>query len=156
MTAVRGDEMTIRQGGRRDALRMYELDQICFAAPFRFSFAVMLRSVAEPGAVLLLAETAGILAGFVVLHMLAETDTAYVVTLDVAPESRRLGIARSLMEGGEAQMRRAGAASVQLHVFAENGAAIALYERLGYQRLERIRDFYGRELDAWVYEKALR
>jgi ribosomal protein S18 acetylase RimI-like enzyme len=79
----------------------------------------------------------------------------YVVTLDVAEGWRRRGLARRLMEEVEARMRAAGARGMELHVSVENAGAIAFYEGMGYGRVGRVKEFYGRGGDAWVYGKKL-
>jgi RimJ/RimL family protein N-acetyltransferase len=54
--------------------------------------------------------------------------------LMVAASHRRRGIGSTLMQGAEHWARRAGIAKLELHVFPHNAAAIALYEKLGYER----------------------
>jgi ribosomal-protein-alanine N-acetyltransferase len=82
----------------------------------------------------------------------------YVVTLDVAEEWRRRGLAGRLMEEVEQRAWAKGAVWMGLHVFVENGGAMAFYERAGYMRGERVVGFYagsqaGERMDAWVYRK---
>jgi len=79
----------------------------------------------------------------------------YVVTLDVAEEFRRRGLARQLMEAMEHQAMDAACAVVGLHVFVGNESAIHFYERAGYERVGDVPDFYGEGLNAWVYRKKL-
>jgi ribosomal-protein-alanine N-acetyltransferase len=80
---------------------------------------------------------------------------AYVVTLDVAPAFRRMGLARVLMGEAEQQSVDAGAERMGLHVYSGNTAAIAFYERLGFERLAVDEGFYGDGLDALIYSKPL-
>jgi ribosomal protein S18 acetylase RimI-like enzyme len=54
--------------------------------------------------------------------------------LYVAPESRRSGAGRRLMEAAHAFARESGAAAVELDTAHTNTAAQTLYESLGYQR----------------------
>ena len=80
------------------------------------------------------------------------------VGLMVARAARRHGIGRALMRAAEAWARDAGVAKIELHVFPYNGAAIALYESLGYAREGFRRRHYrrGREfLDAVLMAKYL-
>jgi ribosomal protein S18 acetylase RimI-like enzyme len=55
------------------------------------------------------------------------------------------------MEEVEARMRAAGARGMELHVSVENAGAIGFYEGMGYARVGRVKRFYGRGGDAWVY-----
>jgi ribosomal-protein-alanine N-acetyltransferase len=130
---------------------MYALDVVCFEAPFRFGQREMRRLAEERGAVVVLAEAEGELAGFSIAHL--EGNWAYLVTLDVAPTWRRRGVAARLMGDVEEQARIAGAAGMALHVFNGNPGAIRFYEGMGYGRIGIAEGFYGRGLDALVYRK---
>jgi ribosomal-protein-alanine N-acetyltransferase len=145
------DALTLREYRTADLDAIYALDVVCFKPPFRFSRRAM-RSFAEAaGAVTVLAEAQGELAGFCIAQL--EKQTAYVVTLDIAPAFRRQGLARRLMAELEAKASAAGATSVALHVFTGNTGAIQFYESIGYNRAGRAEAFYGRGLDAFIYRK---
>jgi ribosomal-protein-alanine N-acetyltransferase len=130
---------------------MYALDVVCFEPPFRFGQREMRRLAEEHGAVTVLAEAEGELAGFCIVHL--EGNWAYVVTLDVAPAWRRCGLAARLIADVEAQARASGAAGMGLHVYNGNAGAIRFYERMDYGRIGIAEGFYGRGLDALVYRK---
>jgi ribosomal-protein-alanine N-acetyltransferase len=132
---------------------MYALDLVCFEPPFRFSRAAMRGFAEAVGALTVLAEAQGELAGFCIAQL--EKQNAYVVTLDVAPTWRRRGLARRLMAELESKARAAGATAMALHVFTGNTGAIQFYESIGYNRAGRAEAFYGRGLDALVYRKRL-
>jgi ribosomal-protein-alanine N-acetyltransferase len=144
----------LRAGGEEDIRAMYMLDLVCFDEPFRFTLAAMRRFVLQRGAIVLVAEADGRLAGFVVVHRLRKAQ-AYVVTLDVATEFRRRGLARALIAAAEWQAVQVGMEAMALHVYTENETAVAFYERLGFPRGELCAAFYGAGLDAWVYSKAI-
>lgn len=61
---------------------------------------------------------------------------AFVLDIEVAEPERRKGYGRELMLAVERLARDQGADSVGLHVFGFNTAAVALYESLGYRRVE--------------------
>jgi len=145
---------TLRVGRAADVPAMYALDLICFEEPFRFDLRSMRRFAMRVGAIVVVAESLGGLAGFVIVHM-ERGRLAYVVTLDVAPEFRRRGLARGLMASAEGEALRAGAEWMGLHVFAGNASAIAFYERLGFERVAVDEGFYGAGLNAWSYRKRL-
>lgn len=54
--------------------------------------------------------------------------------LMVAADARRRGVGRALMEAAVEWARGAGIRKLELHVFPWNAAAIALYERVGFER----------------------
>ena len=132
---------------------MHALDLLCFDERFRFDLPAMEQYALEASAVVLVAERERKLLGFVILTRRGRR--GYVSTLDVDPGLRREGLARRLMMAAEAQLVAAGGVAVDLHVFVENEAAVRFYESAGYRRGRRVRNYYGRGLDAWVYGKVL-
>ena len=67
---------------------------------------------------------------------------AEIFTLCTAPAVRRQGLARALIEHLFTRAQCAGARSVGLEVAADNIAARAVYEQLGFTRAGRRRDYY--------------
>ncbi len=151
----------LRAGLPGDLDALYELDTVCFEAPFRFSRGAMRRLTREPGAFTKVIESGlGALAGFLVCQVneapgASGSREAYVVTLDVAPAFRRQGIAGRLLEAAEREARRAGTDRITLHVWTENAAAIRFYESCGFQRLQLHADFYAPGIDGFGYSKGL-
>ena len=84
---------------------------------------------------------------------------AELLTLAVAPEARRRGLARKLVSRFLYQARLRGAEAAFLEVSAENAAAIALYESAGFSRSGLRRNYYrtaeGQRIDALVMTRAL-
>ncbi len=73
------------------------------------------------------------------------------IGLMVAPEYRRRGIGRALLDAAERWAAERGIRKLELHVFPHNEAAIALYERAGYEREGYRHEHYrrgGRYYDA--------
>jgi shikimate dehydrogenase len=62
---------------------------------------------------------------------------AVVESMVVAEEFRDRGIGTRLLEEAEAWARARGLESVQLNVWADNLAAIRLYQRLGYETISQ-------------------
>lgn len=84
---------------------------------------------------------------------------AEVLTLAVAPEIRREGKARQLLEAFHEAANRQGAVTTLLEVAAENRAAIALYSAAGYAEIGRRKAYYrapdGARSDALVLTRPL-
>ena len=81
--------------------------------------------------------------------------SAYILTLGVVDGYRRRGLARELLRRsiehyeGDARVKL-----VYLHVIPYNTAAIRLYERNGFERLQELSDFYrigDKMYDAYLY-----
>jgi ribosomal-protein-alanine N-acetyltransferase len=152
-------EIILRDYRSSDIEAMFRLDEACFAEEFRFDRESM-REFAEVGSafVRVAEKVCGEIVGFVITHIeeVAAARRAYVVTLDVAEECRRKGLARRLMTEAEERAIAAGVRWIQLHVFTGNAGAIQFYEELGYERIRTRRRFYGAPgLDAFVYGKDL-
>jgi ribosomal-protein-alanine N-acetyltransferase len=153
------EEIFLRDYLVNDFEAMFRLDEDCFSEEFRFDRESMREFAEEQNAIVRVAEKpGGEIAGFVIVHIerVGSEWRAYVVTLDVALEHRRTGLARRLMTKVETCAFAAGARWMQLHVFTGNEGAVRFYERLGYERIRVRRGFYGAVgLDAFVYGKEL-
>lgn len=94
--------------------------------------------LAADDSVLLVAERDGTLVGFTQLYPLFSSvrmRRVWVLNdLFVAPDARRQGVARALMEGARAVAASTGAVALQLATEHDNRSAQALYEALGYER----------------------
>ncbi len=86
--------------------------------------------------------------GFLLGRVIA--DEAELLTLAVAPAARRQGVARDLTADFAATSQRRGAAAAFLEVAADNTAARALYDTLGWQDAGVRRNYYRPGRDAVV------
>jgi [ribosomal protein S18]-alanine N-acetyltransferase len=68
----------------------------------------------------------------------------------VAPTYRRQGLALRMVRAGLLAVRHLGARAVMLEVEWTNDAAIALYQRLGFEQRHVRRDYYGPGRDALI------
>lgn len=66
--------------------------------------------------------------------------TLLLFSMWVAPDARRSGVGRQLIEGLEGWARRWGATETVLWVLRGNEAALGFYERLGFEALSHGRD----------------
>ena len=67
----------------------------------------------------------------------------YVTEVAVFPEARRCGVGRMLLKGVEEVAALRGCESIYLHVDVTNHAAISMYEKTGYQVLDKKRPIYA-------------
>lgn len=147
----------LRAYAHEDLQAIYALDELCFQPPFRFSLSMMRRFAEAQNALTVVAERAGVIAGFCIAHVerAGGERSGYIVTLDVAPEERRRGLAQRMMQRIEEQAVAAKCVAMTLHVSVENEGAIRFYERMGYVRTRPARGFYGFGRDAWLYRKPI-
>jgi ribosomal-protein-alanine N-acetyltransferase len=87
------------------------------------------------------------IAGFVTFH-LERQGYGHVITLDVHPEARRHRLGTLLMNVVFERLRKVGAFMVVLEVAANNHAALAFYEKLGFARVRVLEGYYSRNVDA--------
>ena len=151
--------MRLREYNGSDLRAIFALDVVCFAPPFRFSERAMRQFAEARNALTVIAEDEATkeIAAFTIAHVERARKglVAYIVTLDVAPQYRRQGVARRMMQEIEQQALEADCDAVELHVSVENDGAIAFYEREGYERSHIVKGFYGLGRHAYVYRKRL-
>lgn len=91
----------------------------------------------------------GHVAGFAVASLLraAHTGVCELENMVVAPADRRLGVGRMLVAAVLTWSQQQRAESVHLEVRAANGAAVQLYERLGFVAVGRRPAYYSHPVD---------
>ena len=93
----------------------------------------------------LVARVNGEIAGFLIARIDVEKGRTFghILTLDVTPSHRRMGIARKLLYELETLLRRRVVGECRLEVREGNAVAISLYLKLGYRRMGRLEKYYG-------------
>lgn len=80
--------------------------------------------------------------GFALIRSIAgETE---LLTIAVAPEDRRRGLGRAILNRAMECARARGADRIFLEVAADNGAAVRLYDTAGFVRIGRRPAYYRR------------
>ena len=113
------------------------LEKLCFAVPW--TEAMLAEELYNPAASFIVAEgPAGQVLGYAGLHVVL--DEGYIDNVAVRPECRRQGIGDRLevfCRFGQAHL-----AFLTLEVRPSNAAAVALYEKHGFQEAGRRKDYY--------------
>ena len=123
----------------RDLDRVLEIERASFPSPWqRVHFEHELQR--NPHALNRVLLIAGQLAGYACLWHLADEMT--LNNIAVAPELRREGLGRLLLEWILEEARRRGCARVILDVRPSNRAARCLYDRLGFAEVGRRKNYY--------------
>jgi ribosomal-protein-alanine N-acetyltransferase len=78
-----------------------------------------------------------------------------ILTLDIIPEARRMGLATLLMDECEQRLRGFGCKEIYLETAVNNEPALRLYRKLSYQLLRTLPDYYAASLDAFLMGKPL-
>ncbi len=145
-----------------DLPRVMEIERLAFAHPWSEDLVrrelehdwsiFLLASEAREGAP---AEAPEAAVGFVIAWL--GHDELHVLNVAVAPEERRRGTGRALMEEVQERGRRLGARLATLEVRSSNAGALALYRALGWRQVGIRPGYYADEdEDAVIMELALR
>ena len=127
-----------------------ELERLCFSAPW--SENAVRGELTNPLSLWVVAVDGQKVAGYVGSQsVMGEAD---MMNLAVAPEFRRNGIGRQLVERLITQLRNNGVSSLTLEVRASNDAARNLYENLGFAQVGRRPNYYSNpKEDALILRK---
>lgn len=114
------------------------LERLCFAVPW--TEAMLAEELYNPAASFIVAEgPAGQVLGYAGLHVVL--DEGYIDNVAVRPDCRRQGIGDRLLEVF-CRFGQAHLAFLTLEVRPSNTAAVALYEKHGFQEAGRRKDYY--------------
>ena len=131
-------ETIVREVRPGDLPEVLRIERAAFPVPWsERAFRMVMRR--DPGAILV-AERAGRVAGYGALWIAA--DEAELADLAVAPEQRRRGIGRILVEACLRRAAAGGARKVFLQVREGNEAARALYRGAGFREVGRRPGYY--------------
>jgi len=157
----------IRDYRAADFERLWQIDQLCFASGIAYTQMELNGFIMRRNAITLVAEllpdetivssarTVDRIVGYVLAHPIRRK-YARIITLDILPEARRLGLATSLMNACEERLRSLGCTEIYLETAVNNEPGIRLYRKLGYEILKTIPEYYSsHSLDAYQMGKRL-
>jgi [ribosomal protein S18]-alanine N-acetyltransferase len=94
-------------------------------------------------------------AGFIIAHPV-RGKAGRILTLDIVPAARRMGLGSLLMDECERRLRSFNCKEIYLETAVNNEPALRLYRKLGYQILRILPDYYAtHSLDAFLMGKPL-
>jgi ribosomal-protein-alanine N-acetyltransferase len=141
--------MILRAGAAHPPL-MAAIHAQCFPPDEAWDAAVMAAELSMPGVFAFIAAAGGMILARVV------ADEAEILTLAVAPEARRAGIGRALVDAAAAHALSVGATRFFLEVSMTNQPAQALYRAAGFVQVGRRARYYPDGADALVLSRGLR
>ena len=169
MGAARGapGPLAFRRMREGDLARVMEIERSAFAHPW--SEELVRRELSHEFSTVLLATADGepadlgggtgavpgeAILGFVVAWLVH--DELHVLNVAVAPEARRHGVARALLDEAEGRGRAQGARVAMLEVRRSNAPAVGLYRARGYRDVAVRPHYYAEDgEDALVMDKEL-
>ena len=132
----------LRLATARDAqaIALLSRDEIERGLGWKYDPAAVARLIAEPGTCVVVCAQDLQLLGFAIMQF--ADDSAHLLLMAVQPAHRRAGIARRLLQWLLESARTAGVAQVNLELRAGNGAARALYARMGFVETGIVPGYY--------------
>jgi len=146
--------LTLRDYVPADFEAAWQLDQVCFPPEIAYSRDDMRMYLALRSSFCIIAEKEGTLAGFTIVDS-RPPRPGYMVTIDVAPDMRRHGVASALLAEVESRLRRQGSPGIRLEVAVNNQSAVDFYLRHGFREIGVKQGYYNGQLDALSMKKEL-
>ncbi len=144
--------MLIRAWNSEDIPKIAALEKVCFSDPWpQEGFLAAFSSPFFQG---VLIEEDGEIIAYACESVLFED--AEIENVAVAPDFRKRGLGRTLMESLESVALRLGAEQSFLEVRVSNEAARTLYQKFGYEPLRVRKKYYSDGEDALVMKKVLK
>ena len=144
----------IRDFRPEDFDELWRMDQECFPPGVSYSKPELKAYIRQRGTFTLVAdETNSGIRGFIVAHGGAKT--GHIITIDVSPGGRRLGVGSLLLRAAEHRMRISGATAVSLETAVDNRSALSFYKHHGYSVIRTWPRYYSNGVDALVLKKEL-
>jgi ribosomal-protein-alanine N-acetyltransferase len=175
MSQASGVQYLIREYRAQDFDRLWQIDQTCFPHGMAYTQMELTGFINKRKAITLVAEAPSLsvngaegvcqgtdhstrpsaIGGFVVALPI-RGQVGHVVTLDIVPQARRLGLASRLMHECEQRLRAAGCKLACLETAVNNEPAMRLYHKIGYEIVRTLPHYYSHQsLDAFQMMKHL-
>ena len=146
--------ITFRAATVMDAVPLYALEKVIYKGEDPWSLAQFKEEIAAKDRYYIVAEAQGTVIGYA--GVMPAGDLTDILTMTVAPEFRRRGIAREFLKRLIDWSRNKKAVAVMLEVRMNNAEAISLYEVNGFRKISERIDYYGPGKTALVMRKELR
>lgn len=173
-------EFSLRESRREDFETLWDIDQQCFPPGISYSRPELRAYMRRPRSFTLVAESASpngagrtdarepeaiehhatgqspasspVTLGFIVAEA-SNRGVGHIITIDVVPQGRHVGIGSHLLASAEARLLAANCHAVILEVAVHNLPALAFYKRQHYDVLKTIPHYYSDGVDALVLGK---
>jgi ribosomal-protein-alanine acetyltransferase len=148
-------EIKIETASIRMLDKLYEIEGQCFNQE-AFTKRQIAYLLASYNTIPLVAKANSDIAGFIITHVEVENGTLYghIITINVAPNYRRKGIASKMLKETEAILKEKGVTECHLEVREDNSAALKLYQNSGYQKVSRLEKYYS-DKHGFYFKKSL-
>lgn len=126
--------------------KLFEIEEDCFDQE-AFTKQQISYLLSDHNTIALVAKVNSDVAGFVIAQIEVEENTEYghIITINVAPNFRRKGIATKMLQEIESFLKQRSITQIRLEVREDNNLAIKLYDKLGYQISGKLERYYGKK-----------
>jgi len=132
----------VRHAEEHDFERIMEIENTCFPGELAYSRDQMRRLVYKANSITLVEDGEDSLRGYLTMLMRRNSDTACLETIGVLPDFQNEGVGTRLLAEAEQRLVEKGMRRFRLEVSAGNEAAIAMYQRAGYNITDIIPFYY--------------
>ncbi len=148
-------KISIQDASLRHLDRLYEIEQKCFKTE-AFTKRQIAHLLAHPNSVSLVAKDNHNIIGFIIgmIYYEKEKLTGRILTVDVHPSHRRMGIGTALLEQIEKIFVEKGVENCYLEAREDNVAALNLYLKLGYRKVGSLKNYY-KDAHGILFKKCL-
>ena len=151
----KSSNLVIRDCKNSDLARVYEIEKLSFGEPYPLSlFKKMLEEYPTGFRV---AEYDGLVQGYCVITRTRDEKVMLIASIAVHPDFKKHGVASVLIQDAVSRIRalEPKAARLVLQVSVDNIAAQTLYAKSGFTYKHEIKNYYGRNRDAFEMELEL-
>lgn len=150
-------EFNLRDFRSDDFEALWEIDQRCFAPGIAYSQRELASYIRRRAAFTIVAEQStgdsSSVAGFIVAEV--SKKMGHIISIDVLPANRRLGLGSKLLSAAEARLRSLDCHTTVLETAVDNLSALSFYKRHEYAVLKVHPRYYSNGIDALVLGKRL-
>lgn len=148
-------EFTLRDADSRDFETLWRIDQQCFVPGIAYSRRELATYMAlRDSFTIVITDYEAKIVGFLVATI-RRNSIGHVITIDVLPEARRLGVGSKLLNAAENRLRTLKCRTVSLETAVDNQSALIFYKRHQYFAVKTIPGYYSNGMDALVLQKDL-
>lgn len=124
--------------------RLCEIEGECFDRE-AFTRQQMIHLLTDYNSVGLIAKVDEKIVGFIIgmIYFDRNSSVGHILTIDVLPTYRRRGIGQMLIQEMEKIFKNKGVRTCRLEVREDNIAALRLYQKLGYEAVAKLKNYYG-------------
>ena len=126
--------------------KLCEIEEQCFDQE-AFTKRQISYLLTDYNTIALMAKAEDDIAGFIITQVEVEENTEFghIITINVAPNYRRKRIATKLLHEIENLLKQKSINQCRLEVREDNKHAIKLYQKLGYQTVGILENYYGKK-----------